>query len=72
MKSLSAGEAAALLRIDDTVAIPLGPGQPGAFLHALGTRDDFRDLRVFSALLLDAYPVFARPGVTLLSVWQFW
>jgi acyl-CoA hydrolase len=60
-------EAADLIREVDGVALPLGPGQPGGLLHALSRRDDFRDLRVFTGLLLDAYPLFTRPGVTLLS-----
>jgi len=64
---LTLAEAAACVRPDDTLGVPLGPGQPGAFLHALGARDDWRALTVFSALLLDAYPLFTRPGVRLLS-----
>jgi len=67
MRLLSVDEAVALLRPVDTLAVPMGPGQPGAFLHALGRRDDWRDLRIFGALLLDLYAVFASPGVTLLS-----
>ncbi|MFQ5416846.1 MAG: acetyl-CoA hydrolase/transferase family protein [Myxococcota bacterium] len=67
MRELTPRRAADCLRSNDRLAVPLGPGQPGAFLHALGERDDFRDLRVFGALLLDLYPIFARPGVTLLS-----
>jgi acyl-CoA hydrolase len=60
-------EAAALVRDVDTLAVPLGPGQPSAFLHALGTRDRFTSLRVFAALLVDLFPLFAKPGVELLS-----
>lgn len=67
MKEMSAAEAAGLLRPVDTLAVPLGPGQPGSLLHALGAREDFRDLQVFGALLLDLYAVFTRPGVHLLS-----
>ena len=67
MRTLSLSEAAALLRPDDTLAVPLGPGQPTAFLHALSARDDWRGLTVFGALLIDFYPLFSRPGVTLLS-----
>lgn len=67
MRSLGLAEAAQLVRDVDTLAVPLGPGQPGGLLHALSARDDFRDLRVFGALLLDAYPLFAKDGVTLLS-----
>lgn len=67
MKTLSAAEAAALVRDVDTLAVPLGPGQPSAFLHALGERDDWRDLSVFAALLVEFYPLFTRKGVKLLS-----
>lgn len=66
-KLRSADEAAALVRDRDTLAVPLGPGQPGAFLHALGRRERFEDLRVFAALLMDLFPLFARPGVSLRS-----
>jgi len=66
-RTLAAAEAAALVRDVDTLAVPLGPGQPSAFLHALGERASFRDLTVFAALLVDFYPLFTRPGVRLLS-----
>ncbi|MEM9177928.1 MAG: acetyl-CoA hydrolase/transferase C-terminal domain-containing protein [Myxococcota bacterium] len=64
---VSPAEAAALLRPVDRLGIPLGPGQPKAFLHALGGRDDWEDLAVFGALLVDLFPVFAKPGVRLRS-----
>jgi acyl-CoA hydrolase len=67
MKRLALDEAAALIRPDDTIAVPLGPGQPSAFLHALGRRDDFTGLTVFGALLVDFYPLFTKKGVRLLS-----
>lgn len=67
MKTLSPSEATAAFRPEDTLAVPLGPGQPVTLLHALGERDDWRDLLVFTALLVDLYPVFARPGVRLHS-----
>ena len=67
MQIRTPAEAAALVRDVDTLAVPLGPGQPGAFLHALGERERFTDLRVFGALLIDFYPLFTRPGVQLLS-----
>ena len=67
MESLGLEAAAARIRAVDTLAVPLGPGQPGAFLHALSARDEFEDLRVFGALLLDLYPLFAKKGVRLLS-----
>ncbi|MBM3673820.1 MAG: acetyl-CoA hydrolase/transferase family protein [Actinobacteria bacterium] len=60
-------EAVARLRPVDTLGVPLGPGIPGAFLHALGARDDWEDLTVFGALLVDLYAVFTHPGVRLLS-----
>ena len=59
--------AAAMVRPTDSVAVPLGPGQPADFLHALGERDDFVDLQVFGALLVDLYMVFTKPGVRYLS-----
>lgn len=67
MKTLSPEQAAALVRDVDTVAVPLGPGQPTAFLRALGDRDDWRELSVFGALLVEFYPLFTRKGVRLLS-----
>lgn len=67
MKTLSPAEAADLIRSDDDLAVPLGPGQPSTFLHALGERESFDGLTVFSALLVDLFPLFARPGVRLLS-----
>lgn len=63
-------EAVAAIRRRDTLAIPLGPGVPGAFVHALGTltpEDHFLDLRVFGALLPDLFAVFMRPTVHLKS-----
>jgi len=59
--------AVAAVRPRDRLAIPLGPGQPGAFLHALADRDDFEELEVFGALLTDLYAVFTKPGVRMLS-----
>ncbi|HEY3722544.1 MAG TPA: acetyl-CoA hydrolase/transferase C-terminal domain-containing protein [Acidimicrobiia bacterium] len=59
--------AVAAVRSRDRIAVPLGPGIPGTFLHALGARDDFEDLQVFGALLTDLYELFTRPGVRLLS-----
>jgi acyl-CoA hydrolase len=64
---MTAIEAAGLIGTRDSLAIPLGPGQPGSFMHALDERDDFEDLRVFGALLVDFYPLFTRSGVKLLS-----
>lgn len=66
-KPVSAEAAAALLEPVDRMAIPLGPGQPMAFLRALGARSDWQDLAVFGALLCELFPVFAKPGVRLRS-----
>ncbi len=67
MRRLSAAEAAGLIRPVDTLALPLGPGQPVEVLRALGERDDFAELVVFTALLTGLYPLFTRTGVRLLS-----
>ena len=64
---ISAAEAAARLRPIDRLGIPLGPGQPKAFLRALGDRDDWQDLTVFGALLVELFPLFAKPGVRMRS-----
>ncbi|MFK8022691.1 MAG: acetyl-CoA hydrolase/transferase family protein [Ilumatobacter sp.] len=60
-------EAAAIVRPDDEISVPLGPGVPGMFLHALDARDDFTDLRINGALLPDLYGVFVKPGVSYRS-----
>ncbi|BBY45189.1 acetyl-CoA hydrolase/transferase family protein [Mycolicibacterium celeriflavum] len=64
---LTAEEAAARLAPDDTLGIPLGPGQPPAVLRALGEREDWTDLRVYGALLAVGTELFGRPGVHYLS-----
>jgi acyl-CoA hydrolase len=66
-RELTPAAAADLVRPADTMAIPLGPGAPAAFLHALGERDDWQHLQVFGGLLLDLYAVFTKPGVQYLS-----
>jgi acyl-CoA hydrolase len=63
----TAAEAAALIRPDDTLGLPLGPGQPPSFLAALGERDDWEDLRVYGALLGVGTELFSRSGISLLS-----
>ena len=60
-------EAAALLHPTDTLAIPLGTGQPPAFLEALGRRDDWEELRIGGALLLAWSEAFKHPNVHYLS-----
>jgi acyl-CoA hydrolase len=59
----SPADAAAMVADTDTLGIPLGPGQPPSFLHALGEREQFTDLQISGALLVDFYEVFGRPGV---------
>jgi acyl-CoA hydrolase len=66
-EELTAEQAAALLTTADTLGIPLGPGQPPAFLRALGQREDWTDLRVYGALLAVLTELFTRPGVHYLS-----
>ncbi|MAJ61011.1 MAG: 4-hydroxybutyrate CoA-transferase [bacterium TMED88] len=63
----SATEAIQRVRSRDTLAVPLGPGQPPGFLTALGERDDFEDLEINTGLLLGLYPIFTRKGVRLRS-----
>lgn len=65
--TLSPAEAAELIGASDTLAVPLGPGVPGQFMHALGAREHYDDLQIFGALLPDLYEVFLRPGVSLKS-----
>lgn len=60
-------EAVALIRAVDQMAIPLGPGHPVGFLHALGERSDWENLEVSGALLTDLYTVFMNPNVTFYS-----
>ena len=55
-KLRSAHEAVALIRPDDTMAAPIATGQPPAFLHALGERDDYTDLSIFTGLMIEPYP----------------
>jgi len=66
-KRLSPAEAAGLIRSRDTLAVPLGPGQPGALLHALGEEDRFEELVVSTALLTDLFSLFTKKGVRLLT-----
>jgi acyl-CoA hydrolase len=57
-------EAAALVRVRDTIGFGLGPANPDAFLTALDGRDDWEDLVLGGALLLDYYRVLTKPGVS--------
>ncbi len=66
-QELTADQSAARLKTADTLGIPLGPGQPPAFLRALGEREDWSELRVFGALLAVGTDLFSRAGVHYLS-----
>ena len=61
--TVSPSQAAELVRSTDTLGVPLGPGVPGAFMHALGAREHFDQLDVFGALMPDLFEVLSRPGV---------
>jgi acyl-CoA hydrolase len=67
MEKLTADDAAGRLLATDTLGIPLGPGQPPAFLEALGRRTDWEDLRIYGALLTVLSDVFSHPNVHYLS-----
>jgi acyl-CoA hydrolase len=67
MRTCTPDEAASFVGSSDTLAIPLGPGQPTALLHALGERPEYANLTVFGGLLVEFYALFTRPGVRLLS-----
>jgi acyl-CoA hydrolase len=45
----------------------LGPANPHGLLSALGERDDWEDLIIGGALLLDFFSVFTKPGVSFRS-----
>ena len=63
----SAESAAAIFEPIDRLGVPLGPGQPIELLRALGRRDDWTNLTVFGALLVELFPLFAKKGVSLRS-----
>jgi len=67
MRILTPTQAAELVRPTDSLSVPLGPGVPGEFLHALDGRDDYVDLQVNGALLPDLFGVFTKPGVSFRS-----
>jgi acyl-CoA hydrolase len=66
-ETLTPAEAAARIEPRDTLGIQLGPGQPPAFLEALGEREDWEDLRVYGALLFVGTKLFNHPKVHYLS-----
>jgi acyl-CoA hydrolase len=52
------------VRSTDRIGFGLGPGNPDAFLTALGLRDDWEDLVLGGALCLSVYDVFTKSGVS--------
>ena len=67
MTTMTAAEAAVRVQVTDTIGFGLGPGQPPAFLRALGERDDWEDLRLYGALLTVWSEAFIHPNVHYLS-----
>ena len=63
MRKLSPSEAAGIVKPVDGLSVPLGPGVPGEFLHALDSREDWEQLDINGALLPDLFGVFTKPGV---------
>lgn len=53
-----------MVRPTDSIGFGLGPGNPDAFLKALGERDDWENLVLGGALLLGYYTVLTKPGVS--------
>ena len=66
-ETLTAADAAARFEPADTLGIPLGPGQPGTLVEAMGERDDWRELRIGGGLLMVWSELFTHPGVHYLS-----
>jgi len=66
-ETVSPAQATARLEPADTLGIPLGPGQPPAFMAALGGRDDWTELRIYGALLLAWSEAYKHPNVHYLS-----
>ena len=64
---VSVEEAVSRIRSTDSLGVPLGPGQPGEFLHGLAARDDYESLTISGALLVDFYEIFSNPNVRHLS-----
>lgn len=62
-RTLTATDAAALLRPTDVLGLGLGPANPPALLAALSARTDWEDLTVGAALMLGPYALFVHPHV---------
>jgi acyl-CoA hydrolase len=57
-------EAVSFIHATDRIGFGLGPANPDGFLTAPGTRDDWQDLVLGGALLLNYYEVLTKPGVS--------
>lgn len=60
-------EAVDLINVEDTLAAPIATGQPAAFLSSLAERSDYRNLTIFTGLIIEPYAVLQQPGVHLIS-----
>jgi len=66
-KLRSVREVVDLIGVSDVIAAPIATGQPSALLSGLAERTDWRDLTIFSGLLIEPYSVLQQPGVRLIS-----
>lgn len=66
-RELTPSDAVALLRADDAIGLPLGPGQPPGLLAALAARDDWDGLTLSCALLIAPSEAYTHPGVRIAS-----
>ena len=64
---LTVTQAASRVQVTDTIGFGIATGQPGAFLKALGERDDWHDLRLYGALLTVWSEAYRHPNVHYLS-----
>lgn len=64
---LTPDEAAARFRRRDSLAVGVATAQPPALLEALGRRDDWEDLLLFTSLLIAPFPIVTRRGVRVRS-----
>jgi len=62
-KTVSAKEAAGLIRRVDSIGFGLGPANPHGFFAALSEREDLENVVMSGALVLGLFDVFSKPGV---------
>ena len=56
-----------LLQPRDTLSTSIAAGQPRTLLNALGDRNDWEDLQIFTGLCAFPYPIFTNPKVKVVS-----